>query len=1008
MRYLWCVASKELRSYFNSAVAFIFLGAFLAISLVTFFWYDPFFVRNIADVRPLFTHLPLLLIFLVAALTMRLWSEEQKLGTLEVLLTLPVRVDTLVLGKFVAGLILVALALAMTLGIPITVSMMGDLDWGPVFGAYFAALLVASAYLSVGLCISSTTDNQIVALIFTWVACGILYVPGADFFVGLWGTSGAELSRALGTGSRFDSIARGVLDLRDLLYYVSIVVVFLVINMALLAAKRWSAGRRTSELRFHTKLAVVLCLMNAVVLNILFSNVSATRIDLTERGEYSISPATKEILGSLGEPLLIRGYFSDRTHPLLDPLIPQIRDRLTEYGVVGGSQVQVEFLDPRTDEEIEREAQEEYGIKSVPFRISDRHQDAVVNSYFHILLKYGDQHETLSFDDLIEINVSGDRSIDVRLRNLEYDVTRAIKKVVSGFQSIDSLFASFASKIELTLYVTPETLPEDWRPVPDRIAKVAKEFESQSAGKFVLNTVMPTTPEAQEKLFSDYGFRPFAASLFSNEVFYLHILLKMGDRLERVLPAREMGEADIRDAIEAALKRGAPGFLKKLGLVTPKAPPQPPPQFAGMGMPPPQVLKYDMLQGKLGENYEVSDVDLAGDDGVPGDVDVLLVIGPEDFADKEQRALDQFLMRGGSAIVLAGRYKFILGRELAVAEVTTGLEDVLNSYGVDIEKALVLDAQGSRAFPVPVIVDRGGFQFREIELRPYLPFVDVRKDGMSEEHVALGGLPAINMQFVSPVREAAIAPANGDSDGESDGDSAATLATVSRQVLLSSSARSWLQTNTNVQPDFGLYQEFGFARPESAGEGAYPLAVALTGVFDSHFRNQAGKPPAGAGEGAQDSAQRPERLIQRSPPGTRLVVVGSSNFVADEVLGLARQTGGEAYLNNLQFVENMIDWMVEDIDLLSIRSRGSYTRTLHLEPYSAETWEWINYAIAAVALVIVVLVNGARRRSAVPLALVSRDSLPSLAPSAKGAAEKTAPTKSAPTSSKGKKGKSKS
>jgi ABC-2 type transport system permease protein len=128
------VARKEFRGFFASPAAFLFLGAFLGVTLFVFFWVDAFFARNIADVRPLFQWMPVLLIFLVAALTMRAWSEERRSGTLESLLTAPVRPLTLVLGKFSAALALVALALVLTLPLPITVAFLGPRDWGPVVG----------------------------------------------------------------------------------------------------------------------------------------------------------------------------------------------------------------------------------------------------------------------------------------------------------------------------------------------------------------------------------------------------------------------------------------------------------------------------------------------------------------------------------------------------------------------------------------------------------------------------------------------------------------------------------------------------------------------------------------------------------------------------------------------------------------------------------------------------------------------------------------------------------
>jgi ABC-2 type transport system permease protein len=165
MRPMLAITRKELDAYFGSPMALIFIAVFLAATLFSFFWVDTFFARGIADVRPLFRWMPLLLIFLVAALTMRQWSEEAQTGAIEILLTLPVSYWQLVLGKFLAVMTLVALALGLTLSLPITVSMLGNLDWGPVIGGYLAALLLAAAFSALGMFISSRTSNEIVALI---------------------------------------------------------------------------------------------------------------------------------------------------------------------------------------------------------------------------------------------------------------------------------------------------------------------------------------------------------------------------------------------------------------------------------------------------------------------------------------------------------------------------------------------------------------------------------------------------------------------------------------------------------------------------------------------------------------------------------------------------------------------------------------------------------------------------------------------------------------------------
>jgi ABC-2 type transport system permease protein len=569
MRHALIVARKELSAYFRSPIALIFLGTFLFVTLFAFFWVDQFFARNIADVRPLFSWLPVLLIFLCSALTMRLWSEEQKVGTLEVLQTLPVKTHALVLGKFLAALGLVGVALVLTFGVPITVSMLGDLDWGPVVGGYLAAMLLAGSYLAIGLWVSSLTENQIVALIGSVLMCGLFYLLGSDVLAQATGNRGAEILADLGTGSRFESIRRGVIDLRDLVYYAGLIVTFLALNALTLRAKTFSEGHRTRALRQNAVLGVALVAANVVFLNVNLSGVTALRADLTERGEYTISGTTRSILDGLSEPLLIRGYFSEKTHPLLAPMVPRIRDIIEEYGVIGGDRVRTEYVDPRESEELEKEAAQLYGVRSFPFRVADRLDQSVVNSYFSVLVKYGDQHEVLNFDDLIEVTGTGIDTIEVKLRNLEYDLTKTIKKVAYGFQTVDALFAELEEPAKLHAFITPDLLPGNYADAPTVVEEVAKELAKESDGRFSYSIIDPDAPgaeETRETLRRKYGFRPYALSLLSEETFFMHLVLQVGDRYERVAPGgEELTQSELRDAITASLKRAAPGFLKTVG-----------------------------------------------------------------------------------------------------------------------------------------------------------------------------------------------------------------------------------------------------------------------------------------------------------------------------------------------------------------------------------------------------------------------------------------------------------
>jgi len=239
MNRIRAVVARELKAYFHSPIAYVFLLAFAGAALFTFFNVNTFFSRGRADLRSLFDAVPFLMVLLVPALTMRLWAEERKQGTMEVLLTLPARDHELVTGKFLASWALLATGLGLTLVLPFTVAGLGDLDWGPVFGGYLGALLLGAAYLAVGQFVSATTENQILAFILALVVCLGLYGLGLDAFAGLFPDRTAGLLRSLGTGSRFASIARGVIDLRDLVYYVSLTVFFLAASVGALRVRRW-------------------------------------------------------------------------------------------------------------------------------------------------------------------------------------------------------------------------------------------------------------------------------------------------------------------------------------------------------------------------------------------------------------------------------------------------------------------------------------------------------------------------------------------------------------------------------------------------------------------------------------------------------------------------------------------------------------------------------------------------------------------------------------------------
>lgn len=947
-RQILAITQKELNSYFGSPLAMIFLGAFLAVVLFVFFSIERFFARGIADIRPLFRWMPVLLIFLLAALTMRQWSEEQRSGSQELLLTLPVPMWRLVLGKFLAVMALIALALALTLPLPITVSLLGNLDWGPVIGGYLAALLMAAAYAAIGLFVSSRTDNQIVALILTVLLGGLFYVVGTRSVTDFVGGSFSEVLWSIGTGSRFESIQRGVIDLRDLVYYLSLTLLFLTLNTLSLDSLRWSA--RQTRYRRHAGLTVALIALNLILLNVWLYPLRGLRLDLTAQREYSLSDTTRGLLASLQEPLLIRAYLSERTHPLLAPLIPQVRDMLREYEIAGNGRITAEVVDPIGDTELETEANQTYGIQPMALQTSGRYEASVINAYFDILIRYGDQTVVLNFQELAEFDLLPDGTTEVRLRNLEYDLTRGIKRVLFGFQSIDSVLAALGEPVQLTLFVTPGTLPAALEEPLRIMQTVAREIAASANGKLtfsVVNVDDPNSGVTRRDLLTQFGLQPFPADIFGTQTYYAHLLLRSGDQSQIMYLTGAQTEADARAMIEAALKRTGGGFLKVAGVWLPAT-------SGSMGASVQPVSSFDTIQRQLGQEYTVRRIDLASGQ-VPTDVDVLVVVQPQNLDDLSLFAIDQFLMRGGAVILAISPYQLVYDafqNGLALRPVVSGLEALLAHYGVTVSPELVLDEQNA---PFPVLTARnvGGIQVQEIQAINYPLFVDVRADGMARGNPIVSNLPMVTMSFASPV----IVDENAQAGRET-------------AVILQSSARSWSTSDSNIQPNFELYPGLGF--PVTDQQRPYPLAVAIQGVFESFF---ADKPnpflSATPTEGEELPDNLPLSVIERSPASARLLVIGSASFADDFVLNLSARIAGDQYLNNLQFLQNSADWAVEDLDLLSIRARGRASRVLQpLAEREQSFWEIGNYVVALLALVGVYLTWRARRRSERPMALI--------------------------------------
>ena len=236
------VMRRELRSFFVTPMAYVFLVIFLVLAGILTFYAGDFYERGQADLQPFFVVHPWLYLILVPAITMRMWAEEAKGGTLELLLTLPLTLWQAMLGKFLAAWLFIGLALVLTFPIWLTVNYLGAPDNGVIFAGYLGSWLMAGSFVAIGACLSALTRSQVVAFVLTATVCVLLILAGQpqvlDFFSGALPRRLINALAYLSMLRHFEAIARGVLDLRDLAYFMLSTMGWLVAGVLLLELKR--------------------------------------------------------------------------------------------------------------------------------------------------------------------------------------------------------------------------------------------------------------------------------------------------------------------------------------------------------------------------------------------------------------------------------------------------------------------------------------------------------------------------------------------------------------------------------------------------------------------------------------------------------------------------------------------------------------------------------------------------------------------------------------------------
>ena len=416
MRSLLTILNKDFKSYFDQPTGYI-LNIIFVIA-ISFMFFRTIETTNEASLRPMFSLLPWILSIYIPAATMRLFAEEQRDGTLEILFTQPVRGVVVILSKFFAGLLFVIIGILGTLIIPLTLIFAGNLDFGALFAQYLGAIFLSSSLVSIGIFSSSLTKNQIVAFMIALSISILSIVIGLDFINITLPSALSILLQDLSPITHFSSITRGLIDLRDVLYFISIDIAFLSITYLNTRGKSLNTNSmQYRNLRIGVGSLVILCLVFAW-----FGNSIQGRIDLTEDKVYSLAPSTKNIFDNLDDYVTIT-LFESKDHPINTALTARdVNDFLSDLNA-RSKFVRVKHRYPDANEK-DAEESEIVGIPPVQFNIQRQGEFQVKTGYLGMTIAYANNKEVIPFVESLD-------GLEYKIASLTFKMLNDTKKTIS-------------------------------------------------------------------------------------------------------------------------------------------------------------------------------------------------------------------------------------------------------------------------------------------------------------------------------------------------------------------------------------------------------------------------------------------------------------------------------------------------------------------------------------------------------------------------------------------------
>lgn len=447
MSHLLTVFRREFGAYFNSSIAAIFLVVFVFFSNGLFMM--QFFQAGKADMRPFFGAMPFILTLFIPAIAMRLWAEDKKGNTFELLLTFPMRPVQLVLGKYLASLMFYLTALATTFTIPLMMSWISTVDPGMLLGGYLGMLLTGALFLAIGIFVSGLCKDQIVAFILTVIVTFSAFSLGMDVFAsyvdGWIPGVGTFLKNCVGVAAHLNGFMKGVVDVKDVLYFLVAIAVMLFLNGLSLE------GRYRPRAKLVFSGAVAVCLVSLTLLNWLTHDLPLGRFDLSEGQLHTVSDVSKKILTDLKVPVQVKLYISppDGMPTVLKTLEREITDKLEELKVVSEGKFRYRVI------HLENTAQDDESVQKLrnqgvsPFQVESVQRDEVGVKliYSTLVIEYKEKGQEIL-----------PRLVPQGLIDLEYQLMSRIVKMTMEERPKIAVFAPLKS-----------------RELPEELAKILKE-----------------------------------------------------------------------------------------------------------------------------------------------------------------------------------------------------------------------------------------------------------------------------------------------------------------------------------------------------------------------------------------------------------------------------------------------------------------------------------------------------------------------------------------------------